>query len=58
MSLVGYFIYSIDPCGVYYIFIVFEEAFVDGYSPFNSPDHSISHYIVFVDFWEKRLTNA
>ena len=28
MPLLGYLIYSIDYCGVYYVFIVFEEAFV------------------------------
>ena len=28
MSPLGYPIYSIDHCGVYYVFIVFEEAFV------------------------------
>ena len=28
MPLLGYLIYSIDHCGFYYVFIVFEEAFV------------------------------
>ena len=28
MPLLGYLIYTIDHCGVYYFFIVFEEAFV------------------------------
>ena len=44
MSLLGYLIYSNVRRGVYYVFIVFEKSFVEGYSPSNLPHHSNTHY--------------
>ena len=54
MSLLGYLIYSIDHFGVYYVFIVFEEAFIHLICSFTP----ISIISIPVNFWESPMTDT
>ena len=56
MSLIGYLSFSIDHRGVYYVFILFEEALFEKYGPFDSPYLSITS--IPINFWENPQTDA